>query len=214
MLAGSTRSSTLSPARIWPVAKSISAHAVPVMAGASGTGNASLSAAGAAGAGTAGAGSWAKARPSVATDTAANSATRTAWAFIRRGTPGISGHRQADGRRRGQTLILTVRVSHARSASLADRMRRTEAQAGDARAKLGDARGRHRPHAQAPHGLARGRAVMQACAADPGTAQQGERTLGVVAGAEGRDLQEHARSRCGRERRRRIVRPDSSRGDL
>src|SRR5690606_28630345 len=110
MLAGSTRSSTLSPARIWPVAKSISAHAVPVMAGASGTGNASLSAAGAAGAGagagTAGAGSWAKARPSVATDTAANSATRTAWAFIRRGTPGISGHRQADGRRRGQTLIL------------------------------------------------------------------------------------------------------------
>src|SRR5690606_7211928 len=162
MLAGSTRSSMFSPASTWPVEWSMTSQAVPVTDGASGIGSSSLSAAGAGAPAGAGDGPWAKARPSVATETAANSATRTAWAFIRRGTPGISGHRQADGRRRGQTLILTVRVSHARSASLADRMRRTEAQAGDARAKLGDARGRHRPHAQAPHGLARGRAVMPA----------------------------------------------------
>ena len=38
------------------------------------------------------------ARPSVAAETAANSATRTAWAFIRLETPGISGRPRTGGR--------------------------------------------------------------------------------------------------------------------
>src|SRR4249919_635030 len=131
MLAGSMRASMFSPARIWPVSKSISSHArAPVGTGAGGTGIA------AAGAGCPGCGSgvWAEA---TATRAALAAASRIR---VRRKAETPAADREGPGGKGDSTVTLLV----------PDHTRFRQFQRAQALVQLVELARRHRTHAHTP----------------------------------------------------------------
>src|SRR5690606_17090752 len=185
MLAGSTRWSIFSPARIWPLSWSISSHAVPVTEGGGGVGRASSGCAAGAGAGVGA--SWASARPMAKVASAATAVRRkTAGKFIELGTPVVRSSLA------GRKQCARAAAGGGRKSLLANDLGFAQAQPRDAGGKIGQRRLPHRAYAHAPQGAAGAGHVLHPGLGDAGVTQRGQGTLGVVAHREHADLHGHA----------------------